>query len=286
MMSLDKPSSIHRLCLAFLIVVMAGGCDPARKPPATLMLSAATTAPTTNPYLLHLPGIAGEKTIDRRFVAGIQDGGFHGPIDVYDWTEHDPGIAALLGYQRNHKEAKLIADRLAQRRATHPNEKIYLTSHSGGGALAVWALQDLPPGVTINTLVMMSPALSPDYDLTAALKHVSGHAYVFSSLADLLVLGTGTRLLGTMDGVKTDAAGRVGFTRPPTGDPAQYKKLIAMPYDPAWMKYGDMADHIGGMTRPFAENIIAPLILQGKMPAVELPTTTQTPTGLGRELPR
>lgn len=277
-MGADKYSLIHRLYVALLVLMMVAGNGATTTAPAT--------APIAPPYLLHLPGIAGEKAIDRRFVAGIEDGGFHGPIDVYDWTENDPGIPALLGYQRNHKEAKLIAERLARRRAAHPREKMYLTSHSGGGALAVWALEDLPPGVMIDDLVMMSPALSPTYDLTAALRHVKGHVYVFSSLADLLVLGTGTRLFGTMDGVKTDAAGRVGFTRPPDGDPAQYKKLIPMPYDPGWMKYGDMADHIGGMTRSFGKNVIAPLLLQGKMPAVEMPTTAQTPTGLGRELPR
>jgi len=38
----------------------------------------------------------------------------------------------------------------------------------------------------------------------------------------------------------------MGFTKPPNGDDVQYAKLVAMPYDPAWAKYGDLGDHIGG----------------------------------------
>ena len=101
----------------------------------------------------------------------------------------------------------------------------------------------------------------------------------------MFVLGVGTKLFGTIDGVKTDAAGRVGFDQPPTADAQQYKKLVALPYDTSWFKYGDAGDHIGGMRESFGKNILAPLILQGTLPPTNMPTTTETPTGVGRELP-
>ncbi len=249
--------------------------------------SGQETRPAEKPigkdYLLHLPGIGGAKRIDRNVTTGIRDGGFDGEIEIYDWTEKDPGMHALLAYDRNHKEAKLIADKIAARAAAEPGGKIFLMSHSGGGGLAVWALEDLPADVNVETVVLMSPALSPNYDLTRALQHVKGRMYVFSSLADLIVLSTGTKLFGTIDGVKTEAAGRIGFTQPATADAEQYKKLVAMPYDTAWSKYGDMGDHIGGMTRSFGANVIEPLIVEGRMPPTSMPTTVETPTGLGRE---
>jgi hypothetical protein len=247
--------------------------------------SADDSAVARENYLLHLPGIAGPKPIDRNMTNGLRDAGFEGDVELYDWTENDPGMDALLAYKRNHHEAELVAEKIAQRVAAHPKCKICVTSHSGGGGVAIWALEDLPDGVMVQDVLLMSPALSPNYDLTKALKHVSGHLYAFSSLADLLVLGTGTNLFGTIDGIKTDAAGRVGFTQPPGADANEYKKLVSIPYDTSWTKYRNFGDHIGGMTRAFGQNVIGPLLFHGKMPPTSMPTTAETPTGLGRALP-
>jgi pimeloyl-ACP methyl ester carboxylesterase len=272
-----------RHCLSHcLLLSLIVGCSHA----AGDMPVAAPDPAVAKPYLLHLPGIAGSRYIDQSVTRGIKDGGFDGDIEIYDWTENDPGVGALLALDRNHKEAQRIAENLVKHHTAEPDSKMYLLAHSGGCGLAIWALEDLPADVKIQNLVMMSPAVSPGYDLTAALKHINGHLYVFSSLADLFVLGTGTRLLGTIDGVKTDAAGRVGFNKPPSGDAAQYAKLVAIPYDIAWFKYHDFGDHIGGMTRSFGKNVLEPLILKNTMPPTSMPTTVETPTGLGRELPR
>jgi hypothetical protein len=266
--------SIHRVLLALSLLTLLA------KPPGVF-----ADAPDPKPFLLHLPGIGGERFIDHRFIAGLKDGGFNGNIQIYDWTEKDPGLNALLARQRNNKEAKIISQMIQQERAANPQEKIFLTTHSAGAGLGAWALEALPDDVKIDTMVMMSPALSPTYDLSPALKHIAGHLYVFTSLADIIVLSTGTKLFGTIDGVKTDAAGRVGFTTPPGADAAQYAKVVQLPYDPSWIKYNDFGDHIGGLNRSFAKNVIVPLILEGKMPAVAMPTTAQTPAGLQREMP-
>jgi pimeloyl-ACP methyl ester carboxylesterase len=274
---------IRHTLLPVLVLSLLVACSPAVSdtPPPP-----APELPAAKPYLLHLPGIAGSRYIDHSVTRGIKDAGFDGRIEIYDWTDNDPGLGALLAYDRNHKQAQLIAAKLEKHHHDEPASKIMILAHSGGCGLAIWALEDLPADVRVETVVMMSPAVSPGYDLTRALRHIKGHLYVFSSLADLFVLGTGTRLLGTIDGVKTDAAGRVGFAMPPRGDAKQYAKLIAMPYDTAWFKFNDYGDHIGGMTHSFGENVLEPLLAQGKLPATSMPTTMETPTGLGRELPR
>ena len=127
--------------------------------------------------------------------------------------------------------------------------------------MAIWTLEDLPPQVEVDDVFLLAPAISPQYDLTAALAHVRGHMFVFSSQGDEVVLGLGCRLLGTMDGVRTDAAGRVGFIRPKNADVEQYKKLVERPYEAAWMHYGNFGDHIGPMSWPFVARFVAPLVI-------------------------
>jgi alpha-beta hydrolase superfamily lysophospholipase len=165
--------------------------------------------------------------------------------------------------KRNHEEAQKIADKIAKQFHEHPDGQILIVSHSAGTGLCVWALEDLPDDVKVDTVLLLSPALSPDYDLSKALSHVRGKAYAFVSPNDLLVLAAGTRLFGTIDGKKTAAAGNTGFSRPDGADPKQYDKLVSMPYDPAWMKLGNIGDHVGYMMPAFDAAILSPLLLAG-----------------------
>lgn len=212
-------------------------------------------------YLLHLPGIAGARGMDRLMLSGLRDGGFTGEIETYDWTEHDPGLNALMAYQRNQTEAQKIADKLTKKFRADPTLHIVITSHSGGTGLAVWALEKLPPDVKVDRVLLLSSALSPQYDLTKALSHVRGKIYSFFSENDVLVLGAGTKLFGTIDGVRTESAGEVGFIMPPDADFQQYQKLVQKPYEKSWMEYGNIGDHIGPMHRAFSMHILAPLVI-------------------------
>jgi len=65
-------------------------------------------------------------------------------------------------------------------------------------------------------------------------------------------------VFGTIDGHKCDAAGKCGFTKPEGADAELYNKLVACPYDAAWMKYGNIGDHIGVMSSRFAAAIPTP----------------------------
>jgi hypothetical protein len=213
-------------------------------------------------WLLHLPGIGGARSIDRRMTDGLKDGGWDGAISIYDWTAHDPGINALLSYKRNKEQAEKVEQQIEQKLARDPNLKVTLTSHSGGTGIAVWALEDMPEGMQVQTLVLLASALSPEYDLSKALKHVRGKAYVFYSKNDQVVLGAGTRLFGTIDGVKTDAAGLVGFKKPEGADEKAYEKLVQKPYDDGWIAFQNIGNHVGCMSQPFAENVIAAMLIE------------------------
>ncbi|HET6247438.1 MAG TPA: hypothetical protein VFE47_07075 [Tepidisphaeraceae bacterium] len=228
---------------------------------AVVTAAAAQKAPTT--WLLHLPGIAGPKWIDEQMVLGLRDAGYAGALDVYDWTGTNPGIGALLAYKRNHEQAQKVADMIVEHIRKQPNQHVILTGHSGGTGIAVWALEKLPADVKVDEVILLASALSPDYDLSRALSHVKGKLYSFCSENDVIVLGTGTKMLGTIDGKKTEAAGQSGFCFPPGADLAQYAKLIQKPYDKSYMQYNNLGDHIGCMLRGFSQYVIAPLVVPG-----------------------
>jgi len=223
--------------------------------------------------LLHLPGVAGELSIDRDLIRGLRAGGFGGEAEIYDWTESDPGLSALWSRQRNDQEAQRIAHKIIQIVKDDPAVRITITAHSGGAGLAVWALEKLPDDVQVQTLLLLSSALSPGYDLTKALRHVRQNAYAFNSDYDAIVLGAGTRAFGTIDGVRTEASGKVGFVMPRDGDPLQYAKLVQFPFDRAWMKYGNLGDHIGMLKPEFARRVLAPLVLAGLVVSTTQPAT-------------
>ena len=225
------------------------------KPPTTAPLAAP------KPYVMHLPGVSGTSQVDFSLREGLRKAGFDGPFEIYDWTCHDPGIPALHNRARNEAQAAIVAERLTRQFRAHPEQPIYLTCHSGGSGPATWALERLPADVKVTCFVMLAPALSPQYDLSKALSHVTGRAYCFNSPLDDLVLGTGTVMFGTIDGVRCDAAGRVGFTKPPDGDPVQYAKLVHETYQKSWTHYGHVGGHIGCMGAPFVQAIVAPVML-------------------------
>jgi hypothetical protein len=217
-------------------------------------------------YHIHLPGIGGYRGIDRGMLLGLQEGGLDAEMRPYDWTNGDPGLGALLATERHKVETQRVTKMIADLRREHPDSRITITCHSGGAGIIVWALEALPADVMVDGVMLLSPALSPKYDLSKALRHVRGKAYVIYSPYDVAVLGVGTSMFGTMDGVKTEASGKTGFAKPQGADEREYQKLVQVPYDAHWVKLGNIGDHIGSMSRPFARKVLAPLLLKGQLP--------------------
>ncbi len=247
--------------LAMLLLVPAGGCHPNHS--ARAAHHDAPESPPPRPYLLHLPGIGGARMIDRTLTEGLVQGGVDAEVEIHDWTQDDAGLTALYAHQRHERQADVVAAIITRRFRADPRTRIYLSGHSGGTGIALWALQRLPSDVQVESLLLLASAMSPTYDLSAALRHVRGKAYSLHSPYDP-VLGIGTRMFGTIDGRKGDAAGRVGFTMPASAlDPRQYEKLVLIGYDPSWIRLSNIGDHIGVMMRPFAREILSPLLRTG-----------------------
>ena len=214
------------------------------------------------PLLVHLPGIAGDMPIERSYMSALKVGGFDADVRLYDWTGDNWWFQALRAYDDNRQAARHLAEELTTFARANPDRPIFISSDSGGAGPAVWALEALPADVMVQSVVLICPALSPDYDLSGALMRVRGQMLAFHSPRDAFVLGWGTSTWGTIDRKRVAAAGYGGFMLPRGArDAGQYRKLKSIPYEPAWWgKFNHPGDHTGAMGSRFASGYIAPLL--------------------------
>ena len=247
-------SALTCVMAATLTLATAGcGLTPVRRPAAQL---------EPKPYLLHLPGITGGFWMHDQYCRALNAGGFDAETAIYDWTGSRFPIAALTQRERNIVEAEKVARMITRKYRAAPDRPLYLSCESGGAGVAVWALERLPEDVHVEAVVLVSPALSTEYDLSAALRHVRGKMLVFPSKSDGLVLGFGTLFFGTMDRRHKKSAGLDGFTRPASGDPEQYAKLEQYPYRGKMLfTYGNGGGHAWAMYPHFASAWLAPRLI-------------------------
>ena len=142
---------------------------------------------------------------------------------------------------------------------------MFLVGKSGGSGMVVRALERLPED-TVEAAVLLAPALSPGYDLTRALRAVRREMVVFWSPLDLIVLGLGTRVFGTIDRVNAVSAGLVGFRRPEALDEpgkAQYAKLRQVRWRPIMARTGYLGGHVGPDSPAFLRRYVVPLLRVG-----------------------
>jgi hypothetical protein len=163
-----------------------------------------------------------------------------------------------------HRDAqgRAIAAEVEAYRAGHPGAAVFLVGKSGGSGPIVKALEGLPDGA-VERVVLIAPALSPSYDLTRALRAVRREMVVFWSPLDVIVLGLGTRVFGTVDRIKGVSAGMVGFRAPgPLEGPSrpQYAKLRQVRWRPRMAATGYLGGHVGPDSPAFLRKYVVPLL--------------------------
>lgn len=204
---------------------------------------------------LVLPGIESESIFTYGICDSLSDGGIPGAIQVFNWGLPFPGgyLANLVRIDRNRRRASDLARRILQYQNRYPGCPVNVVAHSGGAGVGVFALEALPKGCTIESLVLLSGALSPRYDLSRALSRVRRGILNSYSCRDTFVLNWGTRLFGTTDRQFVPACGCVGFTPPPHADPALYRKLTQI----CWSDdIGARCSHSGGHITSAAEDFL------------------------------
>jgi len=188
-------------------------------------------------------------------------------IHVFPWG-HGLGrwLADLTDVPHRDRQAELLAQIVVRFKERNPTEPVYLIAKSGGSAVAVGALEKLGENA-VERVVLLAPALSPTYDLTAALRAVAQEMVVFWSPWDVFILGVGTRVLGTADRVRTVGAGLVGFRIPAQGsDPeraSQYAKLNQVRWTVRMAASGYLGGHFGPDSPVFLKKYVVPLLRSG-----------------------
>ena len=211
-----------------------------------------------------LTGIEGRGLLNEEICRGLNDGGGNMGIHLRDWTGSVPILLNLQATSRNRRKATEIADAIVRYKMAYPYRPIFLVGQSGGGAMAVWVAEALPPEQRIDGIILLSAALSPQYPLDRALQQVRRGIVSFHSPRDWVFLGVGTFIYGTMDREHTSSAGRLGFEAPQRARRAWLydRKLFQIAWQEEMAQAGHHGGHLGSGTRDFVATYVAPFIAQ------------------------
>lgn len=163
----------------------------------------------------------------------------------------------------NHgRQAGAMADEVRAFHERYPDRPVYLVGKSGGCGIVVRALEELAEH-PVERAVLLAPALSPEYDLSRALQAVRTEVVVFWSPLDLVILGLGTRVFGTVDRVASVAAGLTGFRMPAGADRSSYAKLRQVRWRWGMASSGYLGGHVGPDSPRFLRRYVLPLLRPG-----------------------
>lgn len=185
-------------------------------------------------------------------------------LEIHEWHSGPRGelLYDLMAHRHNRRKAKVWASIIAERRRQYPDAPIHVIAFSGGAGFAAFGLEQLPDDVTVDTVILACAALSPRYPLTDMLRHVR-RCVALISRRDLLLIGVGTSLFGTMDRRWGPSAGVRGFRRPDPYDAQaehEYNKLHQLHWDPSMRRLGHFGHHVGWATLAFTQEYLAPIL--------------------------
>lgn len=196
---------------------------------------------------------------------------------VYRWQFGLPGEiwTDLMWLRRNRLMGLRLARRLLAFRRANPAARIHVFACSGGAGVTLFACEAMhrrskragyrsveSSGPPLDTLILASPAMAPDYNLGSALRMVK-RCYAIVSRRDSVILGLGTRIFGTTDRSFTRAAGMIGFRRPVDVSPQErgaYERLREIRWSPELQEQGHNGGHSGSVTVAFLRHHLLPLL--------------------------
>ena len=222
-----------------------------------------TDARMTKGLVIVLPGIEGRSFFNAAIREGLSDGGVDWGIEVHDWTTGAPLVLYhLFAKQRNKRMAQDVVRRICEYKLTHPDRPVVLVGQSGGAAIATWVAEAMPDGQKLTGVILIAPAISPNYLLEQALRNTERGIVNFYSRRDWVFLGVGTTIYGTMDRKHTSSAGRLGFEVPDQiWRPPEYEKLFQIAWQENMSKAGNAGGHLSSGTTRFVSTYVAPMVL-------------------------
>lgn len=243
-------SKLRSLAVVFGVLVCGvGGCSSFQPTRGVGQLEQGLT--------LVLPGVEGRSFLSDNVAEALEDSHVRGAIEVHDWTTGRPwqSLEHLTNLERNQVEASRLAQRVIQYRLACPSAPINLVGHSGGGAIIAMAVSQLPAEYRVNKVVLLSPAISPQFHIQDSLARCDA-LWCFHSPYDFQ-LTVGTSILGTVDRDFLFAAGAVGFDQDLPGD-----NLFQIPFRLDMIRDGNLGGHLGTTQYRFVCRHVAPILLQ------------------------
>ena len=211
-----------------------------------------------------IPGIQGTPSMLAEACRGLEDAGVRSAIEVYDWQRDElfGTLSNLLDHERNLGHAAKLAEYITEYSRNHAGRPIDVVGYSGGGGLAVMIAEALPEDVRLRNLILVQAAISPDYDLGAALAHIDGKLINFHSAFDWAILGLGTRAFGTMDRANVASAGKVGFDLAVAVPDEVLRACVEQPeWTLAMLTSGHYGGHFGMLTYGWNKKYLAPYLI-------------------------
>jgi pimeloyl-ACP methyl ester carboxylesterase len=185
------------------------------------------------------------------------------PLAIYTirWCRHARLAKDHADYDAQIMAASRLAHLVADYRAAHPDEKIFLISHSAGAHVLLEAMNLLPPN-SVDRIILMASSVSYSYDLRSALRCSRGGIDALFSTEDRLV-ALGSELMGTADKKQVQPAGEVGFGVPsPTHpDAGLYANLRQYRWHPGLAWTGHRGGHSGFTCLGFLDACVLPMML-------------------------
>jgi len=229
---------------------------------ATLPAQEPAAATGDKPALVVIVGgVGGLENLAGFTKWAVKNAGVNCEVLPFDWTHGKGHILKDLQDTRNHaKKTAELAEKLNRLHEADPDRPIFLIGRSGGSVLALAVTELLPPR-SLERIILLSPAVSPAFDLRPALRATRQEIVSFYSDLDWFVLGWGTWQFGTADRYYSSSAGKTGFVRPPDADDetrALYRRLVEVRWTPGMILRGHPGGHIGTAMPTFLAHDVAP----------------------------
>lgn len=180
----------------------------------------------------------------------------------FDWT-HGKGrfVKDIQDTRHLLQKAEELRQQILSYQANNPDRPIYLIGKSTGCFIVLWAAEKLPIA-SLEKVILLSPAVSPGYDLSPALKSIRTNLVNYRSKYDVFILDWATSIVGTADRQYNASAGKLGFTMPvpPSPEHDVYHRLVQIDWslDKVW--YGHWGGHLGNGMPLFLFFEVMPLL--------------------------
>jgi len=214
---------------------------------------------------------------------GLRAAGYPGAIETFGWQSVVGGtLRDQMDRNRNRSEARRLARRIQAYLDSHPGRSVHIVALSAGTGIATWALEALPSGYSVHTVVYLSSSLSCEYDLTEALRRIRNRLHVFYSERDP-VLRYMAPVAGSVDRemFSQSIVGLRGVVIPARASPTVrglYELRVRNhPYDEKYAQYGYFGFHADSTSAAFIEHVVAPLLLTGTDSGTPPPVAPATP---------